>query len=519
MRVTSHVIIFSMLLAGCRTNIDRPLEATQKYQEAYRPQIHFTPPSMWMNDPNGMVYIDGVYHLFYQHYPDSTVWGPMHWGHAISKNLIEWEHLPIALYPDNHGMIFSGSAVYDENNTSGLGTTGNPPLVAIFTYHNMDGEKAGRNDYQTQGLAYSLDKGSTWTKYENNPVLKNPGIKDFRDPKVIWHNDSKTWVMILAVSDHVEFYGSRNLLEWQKLSEFGKEYGSHGGVWECPDLFQMDVEGESSPKWVMLLSINPGGPNGGSATQYFIGDFDGKNFKSETAKTDTLWVDYGPDNYAGVTWSNIPKSDGRRLFLGWMSNWAYANVVPTSPWRSAMTVPRTLSLKKIRDQYFLTSNPVKELQKLTDSTTVIPASPDQVNHITINAPGLAWVEGGLEAKDFTMELSNENGETLKIRYDKSRNLFQMDRSASGDVGFSPSFSNVSTAPRLSVSDTLSFSMILDVSSLEVFFDGGLTNMTALFFPGKPFNKIRVVPGEAIKTTEITVNHLKRAWVVDNRVSN
>jgi fructan beta-fructosidase len=515
MRTTSQIIILGFLIAGCRTNVDRPIEPIPKYREMHRPQIHFTPPSMWMNDPNGMVYIDGVYHLFYQHYPDSTVWGPMHWGHAISRNMIEWEHLPIALFPDEHGMIFSGSAVFDESNSSGLGTIDNPPLVAIFTYHDMGGEKAGRNDYQTQGLAYSLDKGKTWTKYKNNPVLKNPGIRDFRDPKVIWHNESKSWVMILAVSDHVEFYGSPNLLDWKKLSEFGKDYGSHGGVWECPDLFQLPVPGESSSKWVMLLSINPGGPNGGSATQYFIGDFDGKNFKSETPKTDTLWVDYGPDNYAGVTWSNIPKSDGRRIFLGWMSNWAYANVVPTSPWRSAMTVPRTLSLEKIGNRYYVASRPVEELRKLIDSTTVVPASPEPVNDATIYAPGLAWIEGEVEAKDFTIELSNDNAENLKIAFDKSGNVFTIDRSGSGAVDFSPTFANLSTAPRISTSDTLRISVIVDVSSIEVFFDGGLTNMTALFFPEKPVNKIRIAAGHAIKTYEITVNHLKRAWVVDN----
>ena len=502
---------FLMLIAaGCRTSIDGPSEVVQEYSELYRPQFHFTPRSMLMNDPNGMVYIDGVYHLFYQHYPDSTVWGPMHWGHATSKDLVHWEHQPIALFPDSIGMIFSGSAVYDANNSSGLGTTENPPLIAIFTYHNMEGEKAGRNDYQTQGLAFSLDKGKTWTKYKNNPVLRNPGIKDFRDPKVIWHNDSKTWVMILAVSDHVEFYGSRNLLEWKKLSEFGKDYGSHGGVWECPDLFQLPVEGESSSKWVMLLSINPGGPNGGSATQYFIGDFDGKNFKSETQKTDTLWADYGPDNYAGVTWSNIPQSDGRRIFLGWMSNWAYANIVPTSPWRSAMTVPRTLSVKKISDQYYLASNPVDELRTLTDSTTVIPGAP-AANIVNISSTGLTWMEGSVEANDFTIELSNGSGEILKIGYDKSQSLFRIDRSNSGEVDFSPSFANISTAHRISTSDTLRVSLIVDVSSVEVFFDGGTTNMTALFFPAKPVNQIRIVADEAIKTHEIRVSHLKRAW--------
>ena len=231
-----------------------------------------------MNDPNGMVYHNGEYHLFYQHNPDSTVWGPMHWGHAVSKDLVKWEHLPIALYPDSLGTIFSGSAVVDKNNTSGLGTKDNPAMVAIYTYHNAEGEKAGRKDYQTQGIAYSLDNGRTWTKYKANPVLKNPGIKDFRDPKVSWYEKGQKWIMTLAVTDHISFYSSKNLLDWTKESDFGADIGGHGGVWECPDLFKMPVAGTNEEKWVLIVNINPGAPNGGSGTQYFVGQFDGKNF-------------------------------------------------------------------------------------------------------------------------------------------------------------------------------------------------------------------------------------------------
>ncbi|HTJ52695.1 MAG TPA: glycoside hydrolase family 32 protein, partial [Cyclobacteriaceae bacterium] len=305
------------------------------YNEAHRPQLHFSPKEKWMNDPNGMIYYQGEYHLFYQYYPEAMVWGPMHWGHAVSTDMIHWQHLPIAIYPDSLGLIFSGSAVADENNTSGLGTTEKPPMVAMFTYHSMEKEKAGKIDYQNQGIAYSIDKGRTWTKYDHNPVLKNPGIKDFRDPKVFWHAETKKWIVILAVHDHIELYSSDDLKTWHKLSEFGKTYGTHGGVWECPDLFQVKVEKENSKKWVMLVSVNPGGPNGGSGTQYFTGDFDGVKFVADENKKTIKWLDYGPDDYAGVTWSNTPGE--RKLFLGWMSNWAYAQQVPTSPWRSAMT--------------------------------------------------------------------------------------------------------------------------------------------------------------------------------------
>ncbi len=294
--------------------------------EQHRPHFHFTPESMWMNDPNGMVYYEGEYHLFYQHHPDDVVWGPMHWGHAVSTDLVHWEHLPIALYPDEYGYIFSGSAVVDWKNTSGFGSKHNPPLIAIFTYHDVDGEQAGNNDYQTQGIAYSIDKGRSWTKYENNPVLPNPGIKDFRDPKVIWYEPDQKWIMTLAAHDNVRFYSSPNLKDWIFESEFGKGIGAHGGVWECPDLFPMELDG--TQKWVLLVSLNDGGPNGGSGTQYFIGDFDGKTFINDNSKNQILWLDYGRDNYAGVTWSDIPDEDGRRIFMGWMSNWSYAEVVP-----------------------------------------------------------------------------------------------------------------------------------------------------------------------------------------------
>jgi len=315
--ILSLLAIF--LIFGCSQPKMKPADnevAKKYYSEKYRPQYHFSPDSMWMNDPNGMVYYEGEYHLFYQYYPDSNVWGPMHWGHAISPDMVHWEHLPIALYPDDYGYIFSGSAVVDEQNTSGFGETGEAPLVAIFTYHDPVGAANGEIDYQNQGLAYSNDKGRTWKKYEE-PVLKNPGIIDFRDPKVSWRREFNKWIMTLAVHDHIEFYSSSNLIDWAKTGEFGKETGAHGGVWECPDLFPIKIDGSDEIHWVLLVSINPGGPHGGSATQYFIGDFDGSTFTS--SQNEIKWLDQGSDNYAGVTWSGIPDSDGRILFLGWIA--------------------------------------------------------------------------------------------------------------------------------------------------------------------------------------------------------
>ena len=281
---TTYLYLLSMLLlaTACmqtKSNDNEGSGAGNKFQEKFRPQVHFTPPKHWMNDPNGMVYYKGEYHLFYQHYPEKSVWGPMHWGHAISTDLVHWEHMPIAIYPDSLGYIFSGSAVADYNNTSGLGTKENPPLVAFFTYHDMKAEKEGRfTEIESQAIAYSLDKGRTWTKYKGNPVVKNPGIRDFRDPKVIWHNDSKQWIMSIASGQVIKFYSSPNCLDWTYLSEFGEGRGEHGGVWECPDLFPLQVSGSNEIKWVLIVNINPGGPAGGSATQYFVGDFNGKEF-------------------------------------------------------------------------------------------------------------------------------------------------------------------------------------------------------------------------------------------------
>ena len=291
------LVLFVIVVSSCNSDQASKKSKENKlpsdyYTEKYRPQIHFTPPAKWMNDPNGMVYFEGEYHLFYQYYPDSTVWGPMHWGHAVSKDMLHWEHLPVALYPDSLGCIFSGSAVADINNTSGFGKDGKAPIVAIFTYHDFVGEKAGRNTFQNQGIAFSNDKGRTWEKFNGNPVLKNPGIRDFRDPKVQWYEPSKKWIMTLATLDCITFFSSPDLKNWTKESEFGKGVGGHGGVWECPDLFPLKVDGTGDEKWVLLVSINPGGPNGGSATQYFVGNFKGKVFQNENKSVEPRWIDY-----------------------------------------------------------------------------------------------------------------------------------------------------------------------------------------------------------------------------------
>ncbi|MEO1805393.1 MAG: glycoside hydrolase family 32 protein [Bacteroidota bacterium] len=490
------------------------------YLESHRPQYHFSPDSMWMNDPNGMVYYAGEYHLFYQFYPDSTVWGPMHWGHAVSEDLVHWEHLPIALYPDSIGLIFSGSAVVDWDNTSGFQQGEDPPMIAIFTYHNMEGERTEQNDFQTQGIAYSNDKGRTWTKYEGNPVIPNPGIRDFRDPKVFWHGGIQRWVMIFASGDRVRLYHSPDLKAWVEVSEFGAMEGGHGGVWECPDLFPLYVNGDSTRvKWVMLVSLGSGGPNEGSGTQYFVGDFDGINFKNDHPAEDVLWLDYGKDNYAGVTYSDILKEDNRRIFMGWMSNWQYATLVPTHPWRSAMTVPRTLELKETSEGLRLFTRPVDELASLRG-----PAKEFAADEVTdrldltsqVGSPQtseliltMEW-EDGHEGK-IGLTLANGLNEHLDIGYDIAKQQLFINRIEAGKKDFSNQFAGMHVAP-LVLENELALRIFIDWSSVEVFAEEGKVVMTETVFPNENFSSIAVFSeGGILSGIKGRAYGLKRIW--------
>lgn len=510
---------FAFPLMSCKPQTDKEIQSNAGYYtEPFRPAYHFTPQANWMNDPNGMVYYAGEYHLFYQHYPDSNVWGPMHWGHAISTDLVRWQHMPIALYPDSLGYIFSGSAIVDHQHTSGLGTPEQPALVAIFTYHDPEGEKNGSNTFQNQGIAYSTDKGRTWTKYAGNPVLRSPGIRDFRDPKVFWHTETGKWIMILAVQDRVHLYSSPNLTDWTFESEFGKDTGAHGGVWECPDLFPMKAEGSEVTKWIMLVSINPGGPNGGSATQYFVGEFDGHRFVSETGGND--WVDWGRDNYAGVTWSNIPESDGRRIFLGWMSNWQYANVVPTYAWRSAMTIPRELKLITEGHNFRLVSRPVQELEKLRLGSPVTLPRRQLTEKTDITPEGirldrcelaLEFAFGDQMPDSMGITLENDRQEVFRITYLAHPGQFVIDRLHAGPKGFSAAFPGRSVAPWVT-SGKISIRMFIDASSVEVFVDGGRLVFTNLVFPSAPFTRLQVfTSGDRIELGKTVCHNLKSVW--------
>lgn len=460
----------SLILFSCQSNPEITFKESDK--ENYRPEYHFTPSSGWMNDPNGLFYYEGEYHLFYQYYPDSTVWGPMHWGHAVSPDLVKWEHLPIALEPDSLGYIFSGSAVVDLDNSSGFGSSERPPIVAIFTYHDAKAAGEGEIDYQTQGIAYSLDKGRTWKKYEGNPVIPNTGDIDFRDPKVTRlqrEDGSGYWNLTLAVKDEIQFFSSEDLIHWKKTGSFGRNIGAHGGVWECPDLIPMKTE-SGEDKYVLLVSINPGGPQKGSATQYFIGDYvEGKFIPDDTM---IRWLDYGPDNYASVTWDNSSEINDNPIAIGWMSNWLYAQTVPTLSWRSAMTVARELSLFDVDGTYLLKSTPVNTLEDLRkESYTIYESStlPSQAVEISASVS---------EGDTFRIVISNELGEQVIIS--KEMGLVSVDRTNAGNSDFNREFAALHSAPMSWEAKELT--IFLDAHSLELFINDGELVMTSILFP-------------------------------------
>ena len=488
------------------------------FQEQYRPQIHFTPAEHWMNDPNGMVYYDGEYHFFYQHNPGQSVWGDLHWGHAVSRDLVHWEHLPPAIAPDSLGMIFSGCAVVDWENTSGFGTKENPPLIAFFTYHNMEAEKAQKVEVQSQGLAYSTDRGRTWTKYDRNPVLPTPeGVRDFRDPKVFWHKETSRWIMSLACGDEMRFFASPDCKTWTYLSSFGNGRSNHDGVWECPDLFPLKVSGTDETKWVLLVNINPGGPAGGSATQYFVGDFDGKVFTSP--QRETLWMDYGADNYAGVTWSDAP--DGRRILIGWMNNWLYAGEKPCIKWSGAATMPRELGLVKDGSLYLLTSTPVREIDALRGESVVLkdlkvdgtlPLS-DRFTFAAVPIDLRLTFDQSESTKlgfaaRYGVRLKNGKGESVTIGYDNVKKCFYIDRTQATGETFSDKFPAVHTAPYIVRTPTIAWRLLIDVSSVEFFTADGRVAMTDLTYPTTPYDQVALFTenGSITATGEVTQLH-------------
>ena len=428
-------------------------------RERFRPLYHHTPLYGWMNDPNGMFYKDGVWHLYYQFNPYGSHWENMTWGHSTSKDLMHWDAQPMAIESDWLGAIFSGSAIVDKENTTGFGRNA---VVAMYT-------SAGAA--QTQSIAYSADGGQTFTKYAGNPVITF-NAPDFRDPKVFWHEPTGKWIVVLAVGQEVQFYSSKNLKEWKYESSFGREYGNHDGVWECPDMLCF---GE---KWVLLLNINPGGPFGGSATQYFVGRFDGHTFTCEDSPSETKWMDYGKDHYATVTFHNAPE--GRIVALPWMSNWQYANQVPTQQFRSANGLPRDLGIKTTGGETILTSIPSKEVTAQRGKKV---KQPTEACEIIIDVKGTADIV-----------LSNAKGEQVTMRYNAQKQEFRMNRTKSGDVSFSEAFPCETTAPTYGSIKQLR--LFIDRCSIEAFDAEGKMAMTNLVFPSEPYNTIKVKGGKA-----------------------
>ena len=431
-----------------------------KNVEKHRPLYHHTPQYGWMNDPNGMFYKDGVWHLCYQFNPYGSQWENLSWGHSTSTDLINWKAEPTALEPDALGMMFSGCCVVDKNNTAGFGKDA---IVALYT-------TAGAR--QTQSLAYSTDGGKTFTKYADNPIITS-NVPDFRDPHVFWNAEAGFWNMILAAGQQMSIYSSKDLKEWKHESDFGAEYGNHGGVWECPDLMKMNVKGTNKDKWMLICNINPGGPFGGSATQYFIGQFDGHKFTCEDEPSETKWMDYGKDHYATITFDNAPE--GRHVGIAWMSNWQYANQVPTKQYRSANSIVRDFGLFEYKGETYCSITPAKEMLAARGARV---SQPTEACEIDVTVKGNAQIT-----------LRNAKGERVVMTYDEDEETFDMDRRRSGDVSFSDAFPVATSSP--TYGKVRQLRIFVDRCSVEAFDGDGKMCMTNLVFPTVPYDRLTI----------------------------
>lgn len=459
--------------------------------EKLRPLYHHTPAYGWMNDPNGLFYNNGVWHLYYQHNPYGSQWENMHWGHSTSTDLVHWTQHGDAVSPDALGAVFSGCCVVDKQNTSGYGANA---IVGLYT-------SAAEN--QTQSLMASADGGMTFTKYEGNPVITS-NVPDFRDPHVFWNKHIGKWNLILAAGQEMRIYTSADLKAWRYESSFGQGYGCHDGVWECPDLVELPIEGTNETRWMLICNINPGGPFGGSATQYFVGQFDGRTFTCDSKPSVTKWLDYGKDHYAAVTFDNAP--DNRHVLIGWMSNWQYANQVPTKQYRSANTIARDLQLFRDGTELYASVKPSKENDeargaatvKRSKSSTVALGKAAGACEMVIDLVGNAKGET-------TFTLSNSKGEKVVMAYDAAAETFGMDRNQSGDSSFSDAFKTVTIAPTHGKVNQLR--MFIDKSSIEVFDAQGRMAMTNIVFPSEDYNRL-TIGGKNRQHTSVTVYPIK-----------
>lgn len=501
------------------SKINQHMETDVSFSEKYRPQFHYTPKVNWMNDPNGLVYHNGTFHLFHQYNPFGNLWGFMSWNHATSSDLVHWQHQPVAIPygEDEEEGIFSGSAVVDYNNTSGFGDGSTAPIVAIYT-----SAYGGENPEQSQSLAYSTDGGKTFQKYEGNPVLdfEDP---DFRDPNVKWHENLQAWIMVVALplQHKVQFYRSDNLIDWEYLSDFGPA-GAVSGIWECPDLFPLAVDGDpENIKWVLHVDMNPGAIAGGSGSQYFVGDWDGESFTADESISggEILWADYGTDYYAAISWNNVPEEDGRRLWLGWMNNWEYANQIPTDPWRSAMSIPRSVHLETVDERIALTQRPVEELQQLRGYTVQLQFRDlFEGDHLLTDdgISGKAYeviveLEPGL-SESVGLNVREGTSEETVIGYDAVTGTVFVDRTQSGEDSFGGDFARRMDAPARLIDGKIKLHIFVDWSSVEVFVNDGEQVITSRIFPDPESTSISLfADGGDASLAGLTFWPLKSIW--------
>lgn len=482
-------LVVNAAAADARSVTPAPsVQAVPTLHEKYRPKYHFTPAKNWMNDPNGLVYWKGEYHLFFQYNPKSAKWGHMSWGHAVSRDLVHWKQLPLAIPEDRKWMIFSGSAVMDVHNTSGLGRPGHPVMIAVYTMASQDGKR------QAQGIAYSLDDGRTFTKYRGNPVL-DIGAKDFRDPKVQWYAPTKRWLMTVSNStDHtVSFYTSKNLKKWTLQSKFGPR-GATGGVWECPDLFPLNVDGNPKHrKWVLVVNLNPGAVAGGSGAQYFIGSFDGKRFTADPATggavRGTNWLDFGAEYYAAVSWNGLPAKN--RTMIGWMNNWTYGQDTPTRPWRSQSSVPRRMALRTVNGHVRLVQTPVSLRSLVTGRKTLsdLPVSGTRTLPVRGGSYEMKVTFKAGKATDYGVDVRTGKGQYTRIGYDATTHQVYVDRRHAGASAWSKdartgrnTFATVQRAPYVPADGKVTLRILVDQSSVEVFAGQGETVISDAIFP-------------------------------------
>ncbi len=489
-------------------------QAISDYSEPQRPQFHFTPAKNWTNDPNGLVFFKGEYHLFYQYNPFGDLWGHMSWGHAVSEDMLHWKHLPLALPEADGIMMYSGSAVVDWNNTTNFGKGGEPPMIAIYTGHTAT--------HQHQSIAYSNDRGRTWTKYSGNPVIPSK-LRHFRDPKVLWHEQTGQWIMLTVLADErkIRFFGSKNMKDWIHLSDFGPSGAFQVRNWECPDIFELPVENvPGETKWVLQVDSGDGHPAGGSGCQYFVGGFDGKRFANDNPPETALWVDHGKDFYAGQTWSDIPKADGRRLILGWMNNWRYAREIPTKPWRGAMTLAREVSLRRYPEGIRLRQTPIREVrflrgEHLSQRDVSVEEATRKIQQRNFDSDTLE-IELELKLNDATeaglFVRDNGQGQRTPIGYSPSLQHLFVDRTESGATDFHDDFSGRHSARLAAPDGILKLHVFVDRSSVEVFGSDGKVTITDRIFPD-PASKgwSLYSEGGTARVVRLDAWKLKSAW--------